>query len=213
MLEVAEVSGGTTGIDISTSAQGPVSLSVLGPVSGGTGAGLVINGTSDQQGGAVSIDASGAISGGALAGGVQVIGAGGPIALSLSGEVEASDGTGISILHSGAGGAIDLTAIGRIAGQGGHGVLVETAAPGGVPAAAPRPGSRWMWPWPMLLPARRALASPIWGGPGGICGLPPVGGRSRRAAVPGGCRSRPVRPQARWSWICKMRSQAHRAWR
>lgn len=140
VLEVAEVSGGTTGIDISTSAQGPVSLSVLGPVSGGTGAGLVINGTSDQQGGAVSIDASGAISGGALAGGVQVIGAGGPIALSLSGEVEASDGTGISILHSGAGGAIDLTAIGRIAGQGGHGVLVETAAPGGVPAAAPPSG-------------------------------------------------------------------------
>ena len=150
VLQVGEVSGGSTGIDLSTSAQGPVTLTLAGPVSGGSGAGLVVGGTADQQG-AISVEAAGVITGGLV--GVQATQAGsGSLTVVAQEMVRASTGAGVvaglsgaaselevrltgveaatsavSLSNLGAGETV-LTASGLLHGDAGHGAYVEAGA-------------------------------------------------------------------------------------
>ena len=148
-LALDTVEGGTNGIELTSGAQGPVSLVVSGPASGGSGAGVLVTGDATQQD-TISVETGGVVSGGLVGLQATHAGSGGALNVTALDRVEAAAGTGVVAGLSGgasglqvqvadvtaAGAAVSLSnlgagdtrlvASGLLRGDGGYGALVET---------------------------------------------------------------------------------------
>ena len=152
-LSLASVSGGETGIDLTSSAQGPVTLQTSGIVLGTNRAGIQVTGASGQQG-QITLRTQD-VTGGLV--GIQALhqGTGGGLSLTATGLVRgllgdgvfaglAGDASGLDVVlnsveAAGSGvtlnnqglGLTSLTATGGIVAQGPHAVRVETGQTAG----------------------------------------------------------------------------------
>lgn len=147
-LGFGAVEGGTTGLELTSATQGQVNLAVSGPVSGGSGAGLLVAGGAGQQDSLI-IETAGPVSGGLVGLQATHAGSGGGLQVTALDHVAASAGAGVVTGISGdasglqvglanvtaAGSAVSLsnlgsgdtrlTASGLLRADGGHGALVE----------------------------------------------------------------------------------------